>query len=216
MLVKDRMTPEPHIISPDTPVAEALNLMRQYNIRRLPILNKKGALVGIVSEKDLLYASPSPATSLSVYEVGYLLSKLKVEKVMTRNPVTVDAQVPLEEAAKIMIDNRVGGLPVVEDHKLVGVITETDIFKVLLEMLAARDTGIRITLKVHDEPGMLSRITGAIAALGGDIITLGTFYGEASEDEEGKLVIKVCGITKEDLTEAIQNIEAEIQDIREV
>ena len=99
MLVKDRMTTNPMTIAPDMPVAEALSFMRQKNVRRFPVLNKRGKLVGIVSEKDLLYASPSPATSLSVYEVGYLLSKLKVEEIMTKKVTTVSPDAPLEEAA---------------------------------------------------------------------------------------------------------------------
>jgi acetoin utilization protein AcuB len=191
--------------------------MQEYSVRRFPVLNKKGHLVGIVLEKDLLYASPSPATSLSVYEIGYLLSKLKVEKVMSRDVITVSANAPLEEAARIMIDNKIGGLPVMDDQKLVGIITETDIFEVLLEMLGARESGIRITFGVHDEPGVLSKITAAIATLGGDIITLGTFCEEGVNcEEEGILMIKVSGMEKTPLVKAMEEIGAKIQDVREV
>ncbi len=217
MLVKDRMTRELHTITPDATVSEALNLMQECNIRRFPVLDKKGHLIGIVLEKDLLYASPSPATSLSVYEIGYLLSKLKVEKVMSRDVITVSANAPLEEAARIMIDNKIGGLPVMEDQKLVGIITETDIFKVLLEMLGARESGVRITFGVHDEPGVLSKITSAIATLGGDIITLGTFCEEGTDcEEEGILMIKVSDVDKTVLVKTMEEIGAKVQDVREV
>jgi acetoin utilization protein AcuB len=217
MLVKDRMTRELHTITPDATVSEALNLMQECNVRRFPVLDKKGHLIGIVLEKDLLYASPSPATSLSVYEIGYLLSKLKVEKVMSRDVITVSANAPLEEAARIMIDNKIGGLPVIEDQKLVGIITETDIFKVLLEMLGARESGVRITFGVHDEPGVLSKITSEIATLGGDIITLGTFCEEGANcEEEGILMIKVSGVDKIVLVKMMEEIGAKVQDVREV
>lgn len=214
MLVKDRMTAKPFIIAPDTSVAEALSLMRQNSVRRLPVVDKKGHLVGIVSEKDLLYASPSPATSLSVYEIGYLLSKLKVEEIMTRKVITVPPDAPLEEAARIMVDNKVGGLPVVEAERLIGIITETDVFKTTLEMLGAREPGVRITISVRDEPGTLGRIAGAIAANGGDIIALGTFYGEDRGD--GILMIRVCGIEEAASLQLMQSLGVHVRDIRAI
>lgn len=212
MLVKDRMTTNPVTVTPDTPVAEALSFMRQNSIRRLPVLNKKQRLVGIVSEKDLLYASPSPATSLSVYEIGYLLSKLKVEEIMTSEITSVSSDAPLEEAARLMVDHQVGGLPVVDKRELVGIITETDVFKTILEMMGARQPGIRLTLSVRDKPGILSNITGTIAALGGDIIALGTFYGE--ERSEGILMLKVCGVQQDALIKAMEAINTQVKDVR--
>ena len=212
MLVRQRMTKKLITITPETPVAEALSFMRQNQVRRLPVTNKRGQLVGIVSEKDLLYASPSPATSLSVYEVGYLLSKLKVREIMTKELVTVSADAPLEEAARIMIDNQVSGLPVMEGADLIGIITETDIFKTILEMLGARESGIRLTLKVTNEKGAFGKITGKIAALGGDIITLGTFYGD--DRTTGIVILKVRGVEEATLREAMQEISVDIQDSR--
>ncbi len=177
MLVKNHMTTKVITIAPSTSVSDALNLIRINKIRRLPVIDREGRLVGIVSEKDLLYASPSPATSLSVYEIGYLLSKLKVEEVMSRKVISISEDVPIEEAALIMAQNKIGALPVVKDGKLVGIITETDIFKTLLDMLAAREKGVRITAEVPDRPGVLSHISAAIAEKNGDIIALGTFSG---------------------------------------
>ena len=112
MLVGERMTKRPITVDPETPFEDALHLMRREKIRRLPVVGKKGKLVGIVTEKDLLYASPSPATSLSIYELHYLLSKLKVHEVMTKEVITVTEYTPLEEAARIMADNKIGALPV--------------------------------------------------------------------------------------------------------
>lgn len=212
MLVRQRMTQKLITITPETAVAEALSFMRQNQVRRLPVTNKRGKLVGIVSEKDLLYASPSPATSLSVYEVGYLLSKLKVREVMTKELITVSADAPLEEAARIMIDNQVSGLPVMEGNNLIGIITETDIFRTIMEMLGARESGIRLTLEVPNEKGAFGEITGKIAALGGDIITLGTFYG--SDRTTGIVILKVRGVEEATLRQTMQELGVQIEDIR--
>jgi acetoin utilization protein AcuB len=213
MFVRDRMTRNPVTVTPDTSVSEALNIIRQHNVRRAPVVDKQKHLVGIVAEKDLLYASPSPATSLNVYEIGYLLSKLKVKEIMAKTVVTVTEDVPLEEAARIMVDNGVGGLPVVRDRTVVGIITETDIFKILLEMMGARDEGVRLTIQAVDEPGTLSRIAGAIAGVGGDIISLGTFYGD--DRREALLVVKVCCVEGQVLTEALRSVGAIVLDVRE-
>jgi acetoin utilization protein AcuB len=212
MLVKDRMTPNPVTVTPETSVSEALNIMRQSKVRRMPVVDKRGQLVGIVAEKDLLYASPSPATSLNVYEIGYLLSKLKVKEIMAKDVVTATEDIPLEEAARIMVDNRVGGLPVVREGKVVGIITETDVFKVMMEMMGARDAGIRMSLFVNDQPGVLSAVTGAISAAGGDIVSLGTFNSDAHR--RGNLVIKVCCIEADALRTAMEEIGVKVLELR--
>jgi acetoin utilization protein AcuB len=214
MFVRERMTRHPVTIDQDTSVTDALNFMRQNRVRRLPVLDKKGRLVGIVSEKDLLYASPSPATSLSVYEIGYLLSRLKVKEIMTRDVITVDDDCFLEEAARIMVDHRIGGLPVLHDEELVGIITETDLFKVLLEMVGAREQGLRASLSVPDKPGILAALTGEIAQRGGDIVALGTSYGE--DRTRGHITMKVQGLSREDLLQSIERIGGQVLDIREV
>ncbi len=212
MLVKERMSTHPITIEPDTSVTEALSFMRQNRVRRLPVIDRHGNLLGIVSEKDLLYASPSPATSLSVYEIGYLLSKLKVKEIMTREVITVCPDCPIEEAARIMVDHKIGGLPVVEDGRLVGIITETDLFKVFLEMLGAREQGLRVSVAVRNEPGSLARLASAIAGQGGDILSLGTFYGE--DRSHGRITMKVRGITEDQVRTAVQQADAELRDIR--
>ena len=113
------MTSNPVAVIKDFSISEALLLMRDKNIRRLPVIDKRGKLIAIVAEKDLLYASPSPATSLSMHEIPYLLTKVKVEHVMTKDVITVTEDTPLEEAARIMADHTVGGLPVLRDGELV-------------------------------------------------------------------------------------------------
>jgi acetoin utilization protein AcuB len=136
------MTKDPIVIRDGTPVDKAIKIMRENKVRRLPILNDKGALVGIVSERDLLFASPSPATSLSIYELHYLMSRIAVADVMTTEVITVTEDTPLQEAARIMADNKIGGLPVERKGELVGIITETDLFKIFLELLETQEKAI--------------------------------------------------------------------------
>lgn len=133
-LVRDWMTPHPITIDPKTTLPDAHRLMKDCHIRRLPVV-EHGKLVGIVTLGDIREAGPSDATTLSIYEVHYLLSKLSVEKVMTRHPLTISPNATIRQAAKLMLENKIGGLPVVEEEsgKLVGIITESDIFRVLAQ-----------------------------------------------------------------------------------
>ena len=213
MLVKERMSRHPITILPNTSLHEALSIMREENVRRLPVVNKKDKLVGIVLEKDLLYASPSPATSLSIYEMHYLVSKITVDELMTREVITVTEDCPLEEAARIMVDNSIGGLPVMRGDQLVGMITESDLFKMFLELLGARDWGWRVTIKVHEGRGILAQLTGELAAQGADIVTLGTFWGDDPTNRE--IAFKVQGIEREALEKIIADLDAELLDLRE-
>lgn len=214
MLVKERMTRDPITVHPDLPVAEALQMMKEKGVRRFPVIDKKGNLIGIVTEKELLYASPSPATSLSVHEIHYLLAKLTIDKVMTRDPVTVDEDTPIEEAARIMADNKIGGLPVMRGKALVGIVTETDLFRTFLELFAAREEGVRITLLVPEQKGELAAITGAILELGGNIITLGTFQGK--DPSNRLLTLKVAGISQDVLSGKMRELGTEIVDVRTI
>lgn len=216
MLVRERMARHPVTVSPDTPISEALELMRRERVRRLPVLDKGGRLMGIVLEKDLLYASPSPATSLSIYELQYLLSRLTVAEVMSRDVISVDEITPLEEAARIMADNRISGLPVMRGDQLVGIITETDLFKVFLEMLGAREKGLRLTLQVPDQKGVLAAVTGAITVLGGDIVSLSTFWGE--DLTTGVITVKVREgtVTKRQLVTAMEGLDLRVEDVRQI
>jgi acetoin utilization protein AcuB len=214
MLVGERMTRNPLTTAPDTPVTEALNFMRREKVRRLPVVDKKGKLIGIISEMDLLYASPSPATSLSVWEVNYLLAKLEVQEVMTKKVITVTEDVPLEDAARIMADNKIGGLPVVRDGTVVGIITETDLFKIFIELFGARQRGVRLTMLVPAIKGELAKITTEIASRNGNILALGTFLGE--DPTNALIAIKVEDVPKDELVNALKPLVLEVIDAREV
>jgi len=213
MLVYERMTRHPITVSPDTPVTEALQMMREHNVRRFPVIEKKtNRLVGIVTEKELLYASPSPVTSLSIHEIHYLMSKITVDEVMTTELVTVVEDTAIEEAALLMVDNKVGALPVMRGQQLVGIITETDLFKTFIELFSARDPGVRLTVLVPEAKGQLAAVTRAISEIGGNILSLGTFQGEDMTNR--LLTIKVAEVSREVLLDAMQDIGAKVVDAR--
>ena len=212
MLVKDRMSKPVITIRPETSLPEAVQLMKSENIRRLPVVERDGHLVGIVSESDLLHASPSDATSLSIWELNYLISRVSIEELMNREVITVTEDTPLEEAARVMADKKIGGLPVVTDGEVVGMITETDLFKIFLEMLGARDKGLRVAALIKNVPGELAKVSKAIFDLGGNILALGTFLGETTENRE--LVFKVEGVEEQALREAISPLVEKVRDVR--
>ena len=213
MLVGERMSSPVITVKPDLPIQDALNLMRQEHVRRFPVVNERGHLVGIVSERDLLHASPSDVTSLSIWEINYLLSKITVKTIMTRDVITITEDTPLEDAARIMADNKIGGLPILRNDDLVGIITETDLFRIFLELLGAREPGVRVAALVPNIPGELAKLTKAVFDIGGNIVALGTFLGESSENRE--VCIKVADVSAADLEEAIEPIVEKVIDIRD-
>jgi len=211
MFVGERMSRPVISVPPETPIHDALALFKKEHIRRAPVI-KDGKLAGIISETDLLNASPSPVSSLSIWEMNYLLSKVTVKQVMTKKVMTVEEDTPIEEAARIMADNKIGGLPVLRSGKVVGIITETDLFKIFLELMGARDKGIRVTALLNNKPGELAKITKAIANAGGNFIAFGQFAGE---DPGTQLVtFKVEGMTRAEVKKAIWNVAKEVWDIR--
>jgi len=214
MLVHEHMTANPIVIHPMTSYSDALGLMHEKKIRRLPVVDQDGYLVGMVTEKDLLYASPSPATTLSRHEIGYLLSEMPVEKVMTKQVITVQEECPLEEAARIMVEHEIGGLPVMSGRRLAGLITETDIFRVIMEALGGRSEGLRITINLQEDNGELGAITDGVIQLGGKLISLSTCWG--SKSHQRMLTLKVQGVDPEELIWMLENfIGVQVIDCRE-
>jgi acetoin utilization protein AcuB len=215
MLVKDRMTRNPVTITPDTPFTEALRIIRESRFRHLPVVDKKGRVVGIVTEADLLRASPSSASSLSIYEMNYLLANLSIREVMSSPPITVPDDSPLEEAARTMVENSIGCLLVMHDdpstssgQALVGVITETDIFKGFVEVLGGKEASLRITLRVPDVPGELARLTRVIADLGGNLCSVASFRNK----DPGRvfITIRLEGVGEEVLIPALKEMGEEV------
>ena len=215
MLVRERMTSPAVSVTPETPFQDALKLMRDKKFRRLPVVDATGKVVGIVSERDMLHASPSPATSLSVWEVNYLLWKLKVSDIMTHNVVTINQNVPVEDAANIMVSRKIGGLPVVDDKGVVvGVITETDIFKAFVEIMGGGEHGLRLTVQVPTGSGTLAKLASKITEMGGLILSVGTMDRES--DGLRELIVKVQGVTKDTLIPALEAIGDHVVVAREV
>lgn len=211
MFVGERMSRPVISISKDMPIHDVLALFKKERIRRAPVI-ESGKLVGIVSDKDLLNASPSPVTSLSVWEMNYMLSKITVKNVMTRKVTTVDFDTPIEEAARIMADNKIGGLPVMKDKQVVGMITETDLFKIFLELMGARERALRVTATINDAPGQLAKITKAIAEEGGNFVSFGQFIG--TDPGTRILTFKVNGLKKEGLKKIMEKLATKLLDIR--
>jgi acetoin utilization protein AcuB len=212
MLVGERMSKPVITIGPETSMPEAFDRMHKEHIRRLPVVDKSGMLVGIVAEADLLKASPSEGTSLSIHEMKYLLARITVAQLMTKPVITVTEDMPLEEAARVMVDHEIGGLPVMRGKEVVGIITETTLFRIFMELLGARKPGMRVTAAVPDRPGELARLAQAIYEQGGNILTLGTFQGDLPGT--GLFTFKVDSITREALEAAIHPYVDKIIDIR--
>lgn len=211
MLVGERMSKPVITIEQNLPINDALILMRQEHIRRMPVV-QDGKLIGIVSDKDLLNASPSPATTLSVWEMNYLLSKITVKDVMTKKVQTVTEDTPIEEAARIMADSKIGGMPVMRGDKVVGIITETDLFKIFLELMGARQKGIRVTFLVHEQPGQLAKVTQAVAQAGGNFLAFGVFSGEDASTRT--VTFKVENMDESQVRAAIEPIAEKVIDLR--
>jgi acetoin utilization protein AcuB len=208
------MTTDPITVSPDLPIAEALEQMRQAQVHRFPVLDKKGRLAGIVTHTDLLYASPSSVTSLNFWEVNYLLNQIKVREVMTKKVITVKEECPIEDAARLMRDNEVGGLPVVRGDQVIGIITESDLFEVFLELLTAQEKGVRLTVLAPYFKGSMAQISSAISEKGGLIHSLNAFVAE--DPEKWGCILKVADLSKDELLEVVEPHVVEILDVREI
>lgn len=191
-------------------VPDALKVMRGGKVRQLPVMDPtNNQMVGIVSLADLLRVSPSPATSLSVWEVEYLLDKIVVEQVMTKEVITVTEDTAVEEAGRIMADHKISGLPVVRGKELVGIITESHLFNILLDVFGARRSGVRITAKMPMTKGGLSKISTAVAGIGGH------FMAFAESMDLGIATFKVEDVEREKLLKVIEPLVDEIVDVRD-
>ncbi|MBR5981928.1 MAG: CBS domain-containing protein [Firmicutes bacterium] len=168
MFVKDKMTRDPYTIQVSASINTLIGLMRDKKLRKVPVLDGE-KLVGIVTDRDIERVSPSKATSLSVYEINYLLSKITVADAMVSEVITCSPDDYIEDAALVMRENRINSLLVMENGKLVGIVTDSDLFDALIDMMGGRTKGNKFILRVPNEPGVLTRISGIIAADGTNI-----------------------------------------------
>jgi acetoin utilization protein AcuB len=200
-------------VHPETTLEQALEIMQKNQVRRLPVVNRRGELVGIIPERVILRAMPSDATTLSIWEERDMVRRLTVNKFMTENVVTVTEDTPIEEAACIMVDRHFSGLPVLRNGSLVGFITDHDIFTTLIELMGARDEGVRLTAMVEQRPGVLMSISKAIFEAGGNVVALGTTVGDTTDTAE--VMIKVSEINKDTLTRWVSPYIERIVDVRD-
>jgi acetoin utilization protein AcuB len=214
MKVSKIMTRNPVFTHPEISLTEARLLMDREKVGHIPVLNKNNDLVGLITRADLLKAGPSSATSLDVYEISYLLSKLTVDKVMEKKVITVQENEIVEEAARIMADQGIGCLPVLNGSLLTGIITDTDIFHFFINAYGARHKGIRITINFKEKLGQFAAFAGAMAERGGNIVAFVTSEGD--DVAHRRATIKTTGISRAAVEEAVAALDGvEIEDIRE-
>jgi acetoin utilization protein AcuB len=174
MYVGRKMTTDPITVKPDTPLVNARDLLREKNIKQLPVVDEQGNLVGLLTDRDIKQAWASPATTLSIYELTYVLQKMTVESVMVKDPITITADATMERAAKILHARRIGSLPVVENNKLVGIITSTDLMEVLLDALGIKEESGRLVVLVKDRIGVLADVCSILKEANISILSMVT------------------------------------------
>lgn len=211
MIVKEVMRTNVICASSDTKATEVKNLMTENNVSKLPVVDN-GKLVGIVTKNDLLKAEPSSATTLDMFEISYLLSKLTVKKIMNTKVISVGPNEVVEEAARIMVDNKISCLPVVDGDALIGIITKSDLFHMFTEMFGAREKGVRVVALVNDAPGVLAKVAKEISDLNANIISAVTT--KQGIDNKIMLTIKATGLDEAKMKSIFEDAGFEIQDIR--
>ena len=172
MFVSDIMTKNPVTVSPDLMGDEAAVIMNKNRFRRLPVV-KDGNVVGFISDRDIMQVAPSPATTLSKYEVNSLLAKIKVKEIMSKKVYTIQANAPIEEAALMMCNNKIGGMPVISSTgAIVGIITETDVFKAVVDIMGLTKANTRLTIQGDDKVGVVQNVSAVFANMGINITSL--------------------------------------------
>jgi len=198
MLVRNWMSKNVVTINEDDSMQDAMKLMKQHTIRMLPVM-KNDALVGVVTDRDLKRASASDATTLDVHELLYLISKIKVKNIMTKNPIAVSPDLTVEETAELLLNHKISGVPVVDDKgKVVGAITQTDLFRVLISLTGVGKRGIQFAFQVEDRPGSIKDLADPIRKYGGRMVSILTSYDNVPEGFR-KVYIRMYGVDRAQL-----------------
>jgi acetoin utilization protein AcuB len=184
MNVAKRMKRNPVFVDEGDSMKKAMDLLKEHEIRHLPVLKDGERLVGIVSERDIKQASPSPATALEIREIYYLLDKVKVKQIMTRRPYTVSSSAPIEEAALILREKKIGCLPVVDDGKLVGILTETDIIDAFIAGMGVNGPGYRLEVELQNRPGKLLELLKLLKDFDANVVSVAT----AAHEDPDKII----------------------------
>jgi acetoin utilization protein AcuB len=211
MIVANWMSAPAITLRPEDSIATAVALMKQKRIRRIPIVSDSGELVGIVSDRDLKEVSPSRASTLDIWELHYVLDRLKLADIMTKKPWTVKPETPIEKAALLMMRKRVEGLPVLDDaRRVVGIVTEGDVFRALVELTGVGKRRIRISLLVPDEPGSIREVADVCRARGARIHSVLGSYAKVPAGQR-ELVMRVEGPEVEELRAALSQRFGEVR-----
>ena len=211
MTVSKNMTINPVTTSPEMGVFEAFELMKIEGVQRLPVLDSEGNLVGIISEKNITSAAAD--REVSIVEFALLLSKIKVGDVMTKEVITVSVDDPVEMAARKMSDNDISILPVVDNNgKLVGVVSRSDLFRLLLELFGTRHYGIRVTFRIKDQRGVIAKLAIALEKIGANIVSIGNLD---SDQGYSTIIMKINGVDEQLLRDTLEPLVDGNLDIRE-
>ncbi|MBW2428956.1 MAG: CBS domain-containing protein [Deltaproteobacteria bacterium] len=195
MLVKNWMSKKVITADVNDSMADAMKLLKEHHIRMLPVM-KKDKLVGILTDRDLKRASASDATTLEIHELLYLLSRIKVKDLMTKNPITVPPDYTVEETARVLLDNKISGVPVVDGKEnVVGVITQTDIFKVMISLTGIGNEGIQFGFQLEDRSGSIKEVADIIREFGGRMVSILTSYDRVP-DGYRKVYIRMRSIER--------------------
>ncbi|MDR0600302.1 MAG: CBS and ACT domain-containing protein [Treponema sp.] len=214
MIISRVMTKNPVYVHPDVSLTEARSLMDKEKVDHLPVLDKNNVLVGIITKEDLIKAGPSEATTLDMYEISYLLTKMKVSEIMVKKVITVDENEVVEEAARIMADKDIGCLPVMRGSLLSGIITDTDLFGVFVNAFGARHMGVRFAVSMGEHPGQIAKLATAIAEGGGNIVSLVTSEGD--DVAHRRCTFKVENLSRGDVETIVKGFsDITLEDIRE-
>ena len=217
MLVKDYMTRHPSMAEPNMSVVEAQRYMWENGIRHLPVVGDGKRLLGLVTRQTLL-VDPGRLGSLDVWEISRYLSGLALKDVMikARDVITAEQDTAIEEAARVMVENRIGCLPVVEEDIVIGIISDTDLLTQLMEMMATRVPGVRVTIRMPDVKGELGKLVGAISAQGWGILACGGVPAPR-QPETWEAVVKIRDVPRDDVVAVLAQVEGqEIVDVREI
>ncbi len=213
MLVKEAMTPNPVTIELTATLPQIVEVMRERNIRRVPVM-QGDKLMGIISDHDVMATMPSPATTLSRWEMNTLLEKVTAKEIMTAPVYVASPQCPIEEVARIMLQRKFGAMPVLDDEDhLVGIVTESDIFRMFVDMLSGEEPGLRFELRVERHRGVLSNLARIVNDNGGGIIAIATL--NEPDKKYKRVLVKEEGADPERVREALEEEDIEVLDVRE-
>jgi len=199
MYVRNRMTVNPYTITADAPINEAIEMMREKGLKRIPVVSGE-RVVGMLTNTDIYKVSPTKTTTLSIFEINYLLSKTKVRDAMSDEVIAVSPDALLEEAALLMRENKIGTLAVVKEDKLVGIITESDIFDAFIDLLGFRDQGSRIAIDAEDVPGAIANIGEIFQSFGANITHIVAYRGSGGRSD---VVIRTNAVNTESIEKSL-------------